>query len=154
MPAVDNFRACGQLRLDPCELSVLCRNVESGVPFWEDARRGVVGSEAGVDSHKRRRYDVVSCSVVGHARYGLLIESEDGEQGYVGSGEISDKPGEPWPPVGERLRCVVLGYAKGDRLRGAATPSYVAKIATAEDPAAAADEWMVWRKQQYDKWVR
>jgi hypothetical protein len=38
-----------------------------------------------MESQARRRYDVVCCSVVGHIRYGLLIESEEGERGFVDS---------------------------------------------------------------------
>jgi hypothetical protein len=35
------------------------------------------------ESPPRRRYDVDQCSITGHARYGLLIESQDGEPGFV-----------------------------------------------------------------------
>lgn len=94
-----------------------------------------------MEPQARRRYDVVHCSVVGHARYGLLVESEDGEHGFVDSSYITDKPGEPWPAVGRRLRCVVLGYTKDDRLRVAATPLYVEMVAAADDPVTAVDEW-------------
>jgi hypothetical protein len=89
----------------------------------------------------RHRYDVIQCSVIGHAQYGLLIESEDGERGYVDSTHITDKPREPWPAVGQRLRCVVLGYTKEGRLRAAATPQYVEVVAAADDPVAADDQW-------------
>ncbi|MFD8494902.1 hypothetical protein [Amycolatopsis sp. NPDC059657] len=92
-------------------------------------------------SPARRRYDVIDCSVVGQAHYGLLIESEDGERGFVDRAHISDDPGEPWPVVGQRLRCVVLGYTNDGRLRAASTPTYVEMVATAEDPALAAARW-------------
>lgn len=87
------------------------------------------------------RYEVVQCSVNGHAPYGLLIESEDGERGFVDSSYITDNPGEPWPVIGQQLRCVVLGYTRGGRLRVAATPRYVEMVAAAGDPAAANDQW-------------
>jgi hypothetical protein len=45
----------------------------------------------------RRMYDVVLCTVVGHVRYGLLIESEDGERGFAGSAYINDLPRQAWP---------------------------------------------------------
>lgn len=94
-----------------------------------------------MEPQARRRYDVVHCSVVGHAQYGLLVESEDGEHGFVDSSYITDTPGEPWPAVGRRLRCVVLGYTKEGRLRAAATPLYVEMVAAADDPVTAVDEW-------------
>ncbi|WP_409496694.1 hypothetical protein [Amycolatopsis sp. cmx-11-12] len=90
----------------------------------------------------RKRYDLVRCTVVGHVHYGLLIETEDGERGFVDSSYITDGIGEPWPAVGQQLRCVVLGYARrGNRIRVAATPSYVDALAAAEDGAAAAKAW-------------
>lgn len=92
-----------------------------------------------MESPARRRYDIVHCSVVGHAHYGLLVESQDGERGFVDRAHITDKPGEPWPATGRQLRCVVLGYTKDNRLRAAATPSYVETVAAADDPAAAAN---------------
>lgn len=94
-----------------------------------------------MDSGARRRYDIVHCTVVGHVRYGLLIESEDGERGYVDSSYITDRPGEPWPEVGLQLRCVVLGYTRDGRLRVAATPTYVDVLAPTGDPVAAVDQW-------------
>lgn len=94
-----------------------------------------------MESQARRRYDVVHCSVVGHARYGLLIESQDGERGFVDSSYITDKPGEPWPAVGQRLRCVVLGHTREGRLRAPAMPLYVETVAAADDPVAAVDTW-------------
>lgn len=94
-----------------------------------------------MESPERRRYDVVNCVVIGHARYGLLIESEDGECGFVDSSDITDTPGEPWPAVGEDLRCIVLGHAKDGRLRVAVTPAYVDVVAAADDPATAVDHW-------------
>jgi hypothetical protein len=54
--------------------------------------------------HVRCRYDIVDCVVLGHGPYGLLIESEDGERGFVDSSYITDTPGEPWPEKGQRLR--------------------------------------------------
>ena len=48
-----------------------------------------------MESHARRRFNIVHCSVVGHAQYGLLIESEDGERGFVDSSYVTDTPGEP-----------------------------------------------------------
>ena len=90
----------------------------------------------------RRRYDIVHCTVTGHVHYGLLVESQDGERGFVDSSYIADKPGEPWPEVGQQLRCVVLGYTKENRLRVGATPSYVEMLAAADDPATAAKAWV------------
>ncbi|MGW6448601.1 hypothetical protein [Lentzea sp. NPDC055074] len=98
----------------------------------------------------RSRYDIVHCLVTGRVRYGLLIESEDGERGFVDSSYITDQPGEPWPELGQRLRCIVLGYAKDGRLRAAATPLCVEMVASADDPVAAVERWSVlagWRRQ-------
>jgi hypothetical protein len=94
-----------------------------------------------MESQARNRYDVIHCSVVGHKHYGLLIESEDGERGFVDGIDITDKPGEPWPAVGQRLRCVVLGYARDGRLRAAAKPLYVEIVDGVDDPLAAIAEW-------------
>jgi hypothetical protein len=94
-----------------------------------------------MDSPARCRYDMVHGSVVGHVRYGLLIESEDGERGFVDSSYISDGPGEAWPEVGRRLRCVVLGYTREGRLRVAATPTYVDVMASTGDSVAAWEQW-------------
>lgn len=91
----------------------------------------------------RSRYDIVHCLVIGHARYGILIESEDSELGFVDSSYITDQPGEPWPEVGQRLRCMVLGYAKDGKLRVAATPLCVEMVAASDDPAAAVERWSV-----------
>jgi hypothetical protein len=97
-------------------------------------------------SPARRRYDVVRCSVVGRVHYGLLIESADGERGYVDSADITDQPGEPWPEIGQQLPCVVLGYTKEGRLRAAARPLYVEIVATADDRVAAV-EWYATMRQ-------
>lgn len=96
--------------------------------------------EVKMDPQARCRYDLVHCSVVGHARYGLLIESEDGARGFVDSSYVSDRPGEPWPEVGRRLRCVVLGYTRDGRLRVAATPTYVDVMASTGDAVAAYEQ--------------
>jgi hypothetical protein len=90
----------------------------------------------------RRRYDVVEFTVTRWAHYGLLIESDDGEPGFVDSSYITDDVGEPWPVPGTRLRCVVLAIAKGGRISAAATPGYVAAIASATDPNEAATRWV------------
>ncbi|RAS68448.1 hypothetical protein C8D87_102513 [Lentzea atacamensis] len=94
-------------------------------------------------SQARNRYDVVHCLVIGHVQYGLLIESEDGERGFVDSSYVTDQPGEPWPEVGRRLRCLVLGYANDGRLRAATTPLCVEMVAAADDPVAAVKRWIV-----------
>jgi hypothetical protein len=100
-----------------------------------------------VESPVRGRYDVVPCTVTGHVRYGLLIESEDGERGYVDSAYVTDKPGEPWPAVGDQVRAVVLNYVQGGRLRVATSPTYVEQLIATGDPVAAADAW----RQQRDR---
>ncbi|QIS10145.1 hypothetical protein [Nocardia arthritidis] len=105
-----------------------------------------------MEPQARVRYEVVRCSVYGHAPYGLLIESEDGERGFVDSSYITDNPGEPWPAVGQQLRCVVLCYTGDGRLCAAAIPLYVEMVAAADDPAAAADQWgsLTGRGRQHD----
>jgi hypothetical protein len=90
---------------------------------------------------------VVLCTVIGHVHYGPLIESEDGEQGYVDSTYVTDKPDEPWPAVGDQVRCVVLNYVQGGRLRVAASPTYVGGMIATGDPVASADAW----RQQRDR---
>ncbi len=94
-----------------------------------------------MEAPARRRYDIVHCTVVRHVHYGLLIESQDGERGFVDSSYISDRPREPWPEVGQDLRCVVLGYDRDGRLRTAAMPTYVALLASTGDPGEALSQW-------------
>jgi len=88
--------------------------------------------EDGKAIRARKRFDPVECVVVGHIHYGLLIESEDGERGFVDRMYIGGAPGTPWPAVGTVLPCVVIGYTRRfNRLRVATMASYLK--ATAKD---------------------
>jgi hypothetical protein len=64
----------------------------------------------------------------------------------VDSADIRDRPGEPWPEAGRRLRCVALGYTREGRLRVAANPTYVEVVESTGDPVAA---YALWRSVYY-----
>src|SRR5947209_8025121 len=91
-------------------------------------------------SHK---YTAIECTVVGHQPYGLIVQSENDERGFIDSIEISDSPaarGE-WPSKGQRLPCVVLGRTKDGRLRLSARQSDVMLVRTVDNVADALAEW-------------
>jgi len=88
------------------------------------------------------RYSLVESTVRGHAGYGLVVRSVDGEDGFVDSGHIANGPlaTEDWPAVGQRIWGVVLGYARDGRLRLSTAPNDVA-LARSTDLAVAMLAW-------------
>ena len=91
-----------------------------------------------------RRYALVQCQVFDHQPYGLLVQTGDGQRGFVDSGDIADEPVSPdrWPRIGESLPCVVMGYARDGRVRANSRPSYVAFIGATTDPELAISNWI------------
>ncbi len=65
------------------------------------------------------RGDEIQVMVTGAQPYGLLIEANEGEKGWIETEYLSDTKLEPrdWPPVGTRLRGLVLGYTRDGRIR-------------------------------------
>lgn len=65
------------------------------------------------------RGDEVDFVVTGAQHYGVLIETTAGEKGWIEEEYLSATrlPREDWPQAGERLRGLVLGYAKDGRIR-------------------------------------
>lgn len=95
---------------------------------------GGVGVTGGVEY---RRWDVIDATVTGWAHYGVLIETDDGQHGFVHFTYVNPPA---WPEPGERVRGVVLGVEHlGVRL--AVMRGYVEAIEGAENPAAAARAW-------------
>jgi hypothetical protein len=86
----------------------------------------------------RQRYDVVTCVVTKHVRYGLVVEIDSGEQGWIDSGYIADSAGQSspsaWPSPGSTLAAVVLGMDRMGRVRLASRPSYVELIRSGARP--------------------
>lgn len=96
-----------------------------------------------VSGTEHPRYTVVSCTVVDHQRYGLVIQSELGQRGFVDRAEISDGviSVDMWPKVGDQIRGVVLGYTNDGRIRISARPRDVTLIESLAEPMAAMEEW-------------
>jgi hypothetical protein len=94
------------------------------------------------------RYEIIECTVTGHATYGLLVESQSGERGYVDREYINDSGSEhtAWPGVGEAILGAVLGYTKDGRLRISTQPSYIDLIRTSTDIHGILDAWVRVRK--------
>jgi hypothetical protein len=66
------------------------------------------------------RGDEVEFIVTGAQPYGILVETVDGERGWVEDDAIAEGPVLPrsdWPQPGERLRGLVLGYTRDGRIR-------------------------------------
>jgi hypothetical protein len=65
------------------------------------------------------RGDEVLFTVTGAQHYGILIQTDSGERGWVEEEYLSDRKlrREEWPPVGVSLRGLVLGYARDGRIR-------------------------------------
>lgn len=66
-----------------------------------------------------QRGDVVAFEVTGAAHYGILVVTEHGEPGWIEGPLISEQRLTPdqWPPVGTRLRGLVLGPGSLNRVR-------------------------------------
>lgn len=66
-----------------------------------------------------QRGEEVGFQVTGAQHYGVLIETEAGERGWIEEEYLSRTKltREDWPPVGTRLRGLVLGYTADDRIR-------------------------------------
>lgn len=97
-------------------------------------------------SKEPSRYATVSCVVVGHRPYGLLVEIENFDlEGFVDSADIGDPPfgRDDWPATGSRVRGVVLGTARIGRTRLSTRPRDVDFVDAVPDPAQAFREWEI-----------
>jgi hypothetical protein len=85
---------------------------------------------------ERARYALVDVTVVAHARFGLVVETADGERGWVEDDLIHDNRDRSaaWPAVGATLTTVVMGYTADGRIRFAARPADVRYAKAARDP--------------------
>jgi predicted RNA-binding protein with RPS1 domain len=65
------------------------------------------------------RGDEIDVVVTGTQHYGVLVETNDGEKGWIESEYLSGLVLEPrdWPPVGTVLRGLVLGRTRDGRIR-------------------------------------
>jgi hypothetical protein len=65
------------------------------------------------------RGDEIDVVVTGAQHYGVLVATYEGEKGWIESEYLSDRPLEPkdWPPLGTRLRGLVLGHTSDGRIR-------------------------------------
>jgi hypothetical protein len=87
---------------------------------------------------ERARYAVIEVTVVAHARYGLVVETADGERGWVEDDLIHDSRDitATWPAVGTALPAVVLGRTNDGRMKLAARPADVRYAKAARDPGS------------------
>jgi len=68
---------------------------------------------------KRARGQEVGFVVMGVQHYGVLIQTDSGERGWIEAEYLSDaklSQGE-WPEAGTSLRGLVLGYTADGRIR-------------------------------------
>jgi predicted RNA-binding protein with RPS1 domain len=81
---------------------------------------------------------MVSCVVIGHKQYGLLMRLENGDEGLVDSSDIADHPVSPagWPPIGTNVRAVVLGPTRMGRWRLTIRDGDVRVVTALENPEA------------------
>ena len=65
------------------------------------------------------RGDEVQVSVTGFQHYGVLVETDAGEAGWIEAEYLSNQmlTQDDWPGVGTSLRGLVLGYTADDRIR-------------------------------------
>ncbi|HYS40734.1 MAG TPA: hypothetical protein VEO01_34400 [Pseudonocardiaceae bacterium] len=96
-----------------------------------------------MSSNEDPKYAVVDCTVVGHQAYGLVVQDDHGRRGFVDSLDIDDEivAEHRWPPIGEPIRCVLLGHTRDGRLRLSLRPSDVALVTAVDNAAAALAEW-------------
>ena len=61
----------------------------------------------------------VDFQVIGAQHYGVLVVTDSGDRGWIESEYLSASPITPqeWPPVGTRLRGLVLGVTPDGRVR-------------------------------------
>ena len=79
----------------------------------------------------RSRYDIVECVVIKHVPYGVLVELDAGERGWIDGDHTNDARSidpRTWPPPGVQVMAVVWGTTRDGRVRLASLPSYVARI--------------------------
>ena len=67
----------------------------------------------------RMRGQEVDFVVTGTQHYGVLIQTDSGERGWIEAEYISDAAlrQEEWPTAGTSLRGLVLGYTADGRIR-------------------------------------
>ena len=96
------------------------------------------------------RYDVVRCVVTKHVRYGVLVDIDTGERGWIDDDDLTEGVVNPsiWPQPGTRLTAVVLHVTRDGRVGLSALPKFVELVGEAVDPAkavAALTPSEVWR---------
>jgi hypothetical protein len=89
------------------------------------------------------KYAIVEATVVGHAKYGLLVETDSGQRGLVEDDHIDDSipPPAEWPPVGSIVVGVVVGYHRDGRVRLVTKPNYLEYVRRSVAPERAHQEW-------------
>lgn len=89
------------------------------------------------------KYTIVEVTVVGQARYGLVVETASGQRGLVEDDHIDDhiSPSAEWPPVGSTVVGVVVGYHRDGRVRLVTKPSYLTYVRRSVAPERAHHEW-------------
>jgi hypothetical protein len=83
----------------------------------------------------RSRYDIVECVAIKHVPYGVLVELDPDERGWIEGDYVNDARSidpETWPPPGSRVIAVVLGTTRDGRVRLTSLPSYVEQIRTGD----------------------
>jgi hypothetical protein len=79
----------------------------------------------------RSRYDIVECVVIRHAPYGVLVELDPEERGWIEGDYVNEARSidpRTWPPPKSRVIAVVLGTTRDGRVRLASVPSFVERI--------------------------
>ncbi|MEV6299128.1 hypothetical protein AB0M02_06960 [Actinoplanes sp. NPDC051861] len=73
----------------------------------------------------------------------MLLHLEGGEEGFVDSSDVSDRPVRPdeWPMVGARVTAVVLGSTRLGRWRLSLRAGDVGVVTALEDPEAGFGYW-------------
>ena len=83
---------------------------------WDRYReqKGRVGPVA-----RHARGDEARFTVTGAAHYGVLIQTDSGERGWIEDEYLNDRMlrREEWPPIGVSLRGLVMGYDSHGRIR-------------------------------------
>src|SRR3954469_11629986 len=90
------------------------------------------------------RFEVVTCTVIKHVSYGLLVELTSGQRGWIERDAIrEDRLTDPttWPMPGTRLEAVLVEFVRDGRARLCSIPSYVEVVRRIHEPYLAIREW-------------
>lgn len=96
------------------------------------------------------KYAIVELVVVGHQPFGLLVQDDSGQRGFVDRADIADDPaaGGGWPKVGDRIPGVVLGYTRDGRLRVSTRERDLGLVGSLANPADALQAWQAVRSAE------